>query len=180
MEDFEKWYNIYCNIGLINLDELLNDEDKENLKKLGYTVDKKLYTKRDFEHWLGNIVGDYYIDFDNRDETIPRKKLEETEVTREEYNELLKKLEKINYYIDINEDVINSNKKSGTEDENFDVPYYVVEEIVDYIEQTAKGKSKSMKWENVKALIRLALINKRLSKEQAEFLISNFCRENSK
>lgn len=29
MEDFEKWHNIYCNVGLINLDELLNEKDKK-------------------------------------------------------------------------------------------------------------------------------------------------------
>lgn len=90
----------------------------------------------------------------------------------------MEKLQKINYYIDINKDVINFNKKRGTEDKNFDVPYYVVEEIVDYIEQMSKGKSKSMKWENVKALIRLAILNNRLSKEQGEFLIKTYCREN--
>ncbi len=175
--DFDKWHDIYCNIGLINLNELLNNEDKDTLKRLGYDVDEKLYTKRDFDHWLGNFISDYYIDFENKDETIPRKKLEETTVTRERYNELLKKLQKINYYIVINEDVIKFNKISGTEDENFDVPYYVMEEIVDYIEQTAKGNSKSMKWDNVKAIIRLALINNRLSEEQADFLIKNFYRE---
>ena len=48
---------------------------------------------------------------------------------------------------------------------------------MDYIEQTAKGNSKSMKWDNVKAIIRLALINNRLSEEQADFLIKNFYRE---
>ena len=95
--DFDKWHDIYCNIGLINLNELLNNEDKDTLKRLGYDVDEKLYTKRDFDHWLGNFISDYYIDFENKDETIPRKKLEETTVTRERYNELLKKLQKINY-----------------------------------------------------------------------------------
>ena len=83
----------------------------------------------------------------------------------------------ININNEICEDVIKFNKISGTEDENFDVPYYVMEEIVDYIEQTAKGNSKSMKWDNVKAIIRLALINNRLSEEQADFLIKNFYRE---
>ena len=33
----------------------------------------------------------------------------------------------------------------------FCVPYYIFEEIVDYVELTAKGYSKCMKWENIKA-----------------------------
>lgn len=42
----------------------------------------------------------------------------------------------------------------------FYVPYYIVEEITDYIELTAKGYSKCMKWENIKSLLRLAVVNK--------------------
>ena len=30
--DFDKWHDIYCNIGLINLNELLNNKDKDTLK----------------------------------------------------------------------------------------------------------------------------------------------------
>ena len=56
----------------------------------------------------------------------------------------------------------------------FDVPYYIFEEIIEYIELTAKGYSKCMKWENIKALLRLAVTNDRLTNEQAEFLEKNF------
>ena len=59
---------------------------------------------------------------------------------------------------------------------DFNVPYYIVEEIVEYIEQTAKGKGKCMKWENIKALLRLAVRNKRITQKQAEFLENRFCR----
>ena len=34
-----------------------------------------------------------------------------------------------------------------------------------------------MKWENIKTLLRLAVVNNRLTKEQAEFLEKEFCRE---
>lgn len=54
----------------------------------------------------------------------------------------------------------------------FDVPYYIFEEIVDYIELTAHGKSKSMKWENIKKLLGLAKVNNRLTSEQVKFLIN--------
>lgn len=59
----------------------------------------------------------------------------------------------------------------------FNIPYYLVEEIIEYIELTAKGHCKCMKWENIKALLRLAVVNNRITKEQAEFLEKEFCRE---
>ena len=52
----------------------------------------------------------------------------------------------------------------------FNVPYYIFEEIIDYVKLTAKGYSKCMKWENIKALLRLAVVNKNLTEEQTEFL----------
>ena len=59
----------------------------------------------------------------------------------------------------------------------FNIPYYIFEEIVDYIEFTSKGYCKTMKWENVKALLRLAKINNRLSEAQVEFIINKYNRE---
>lgn len=56
----------------------------------------------------------------------------------------------------------------------FDVPYYIFEEIVEYIELTAKGYSKCMKWENIRSLLRLAVVNNRLTAQQAEFLEKEF------
>ena len=59
----------------------------------------------------------------------------------------------------------------------FNVPYYIFEEIIDYVELTSKGYSKCMKWENIKSLLRLAVVNERLTEKQAEFLEKEFCRE---
>ena len=61
--------------------------------------------------------------------------------------------------------------------DEFNIPYYIFEEIVEYIEQSAKGECKCMKWENVKSLLNLAVKNKRLSERQAEHLKEEFCRE---
>lgn len=61
--------------------------------------------------------------------------------------------------------------------EEFNVPYYIFEEIIDYVEFTAKGCSKCMKWENIKSLLRLAVTNNRLTEQQAQFLEKEFCRE---
>lgn len=60
---------------------------------------------------------------------------------------------------------------------DFNVPYYIFEEIVEYVELTAKGHCKCMKWENIKALLRLAKVNNRLSNEQVELIINKYNRE---
>lgn len=65
----------------------------------------------------------------------------------------------------------------NTINEEFNIPYYIFEEITEYIELTAKGHCKCMKWENIKSLLNLAVVNKRLSRQQAEFLEKEFCRE---
>lgn len=59
----------------------------------------------------------------------------------------------------------------------FDIPYYIFEEIVEYIELNAKGYCKCMKWENIKALLNLAVINNKITKLEAEFLKQKFSRE---
>lgn len=60
---------------------------------------------------------------------------------------------------------------------DFNVPIYIVEELVDYIELTAQGHCKCMKWENIKKLLKLAQVNDRLSNEQVNFIINTYCRE---
>lgn len=61
--------------------------------------------------------------------------------------------------------------------EDFNIPIYIVDEIVDYIELSAQGHCKCMKWENIKALLRLAQVNNRLSEQQVKHIIANYCRE---
>ena len=61
--------------------------------------------------------------------------------------------------------------------ENFIVPNYIAEEILEYIEQTAQGKCKCMKWRNIQVLLGLAIINGRITREQADVIENLFCRE---
>lgn len=61
--------------------------------------------------------------------------------------------------------------------EDFNIPYYIFEEIVQYIEQTAQGRCRCMKWENIKSLLRLAQKNERLSEQQVKYIIDTYCRE---
>jgi hypothetical protein len=60
---------------------------------------------------------------------------------------------------------------------DFNIPYYIFEEIVEYIELTNQGYCKCMKWENIKSLLGLAKINNSLSSEQVNFLIEKYNRE---
>ena len=61
--------------------------------------------------------------------------------------------------------------------ENFIVPNYIAEEILEYIEQTAQGKCKCMKWRNIQALLGLAVINGRTTRGQAAIIANKFCRK---
>jgi len=60
---------------------------------------------------------------------------------------------------------------------DLNVPMYIVEELVDYLELTAKVYSKCMKWENIKSLLKLAQVNNRLSEQHVKYIIDNYCRE---
>lgn len=72
-----------------------------------------------------------------------------------------------------------ANKKGNDKMNNkeFNVPYYIFQEIVEYIELTAQGKNKSSKWENIKVLINLAVLNNHITKSQGEFLVKTYSRE---
>ena len=61
--------------------------------------------------------------------------------------------------------------------EDFNIPYYIFEEIVQYIEQSAQGRCRCSKWNNIKALLKLAQVNNKLSEMQVEYIIKTYCRE---
>ena len=60
---------------------------------------------------------------------------------------------------------------------DFTVPFYIVDELIFYIEETAKGHCKISKWNNIKSLLRLAQVNDRLTEQQVEHIINAYCRE---
>jgi len=64
-----------------------------------------------------------------------------------------------------------------TINEEFNIPYYIFEEITEYIELTTKGHCKCMKWENINSLLNFAVLNNRITKKQAQFLKGKYCRE---
>lgn len=61
--------------------------------------------------------------------------------------------------------------------EDFSIPFYIFEEIIEYIELTSKGHCKCMKWENIKSLLNFAVINNRLTRQQADYISKKYSRE---
>ena len=61
--------------------------------------------------------------------------------------------------------------------EDFTIPFYIFEEIVEYVELTSQGHNKCMKWENIKSLLKIAQVNNKLTKTQVEYIINTYCRE---
>lgn len=57
------------------------------------------------------------------------------------------------------------------------IPYYIQEEIEEYIKLTKEGKNKCMKWENIKVLLRLAVMNNRITKEDVKLIEKQYCKE---
>ena len=60
--------------------------------------------------------------------------------------------------------------------EDFDIPYYIFEELIDFIEDKVKGNLKIAKRNNIQGLLNLAVLNKRISKEQADFLEQKYIK----
>lgn len=104
--------NIYKNVKLIDLNNLLNKSDINILNKLGYKINGK-YSEKEFEKMLNELIIDYYINPKriNSSDDLPRKNLEETNVTREKYNELIAKLDKIDSEVVSNISITELNKR---------------------------------------------------------------------
>lgn len=60
---------------------------------------------------------------------------------------------------------------------DFDIPYYIFEEMIEYIEQTAQGRCRCCKWENILKLMSCAVENNKLTETQYQYLKENYCRE---
>ena len=71
--------DIYNNVKLIDLDKLLNKEDINTLKELGYDINNK-YSEKEFRKMLNDLIIDYYIDPKKitSNEDLPQKNLEKT------------------------------------------------------------------------------------------------------
>lgn len=104
--------DIYNNVKLIDLDKLLNKEDINTLKELGYDINNK-YSEKEFRKMLNDLIIDYYIDPKKitSNEDLPQKNLEKTKVSREKYNKLIEQLDKIDVEVVSNISVAELNKR---------------------------------------------------------------------
>lgn len=94
----QEWRKKYYNSEIININEYLTQTDRQLLEKLGIKIKDKIYTEFECECLYMDFLK-YYDDPENdlsEDERKYQKSLDRTGVTREEYNEVLKKIEKIN------------------------------------------------------------------------------------
>ena len=97
--EYKKWYEEYSTVEKIDLRKYFTAQDFEILKKLEIEVKDKIYTEREFEELDSEYILFYYDDSMTEEEKKETKSLENTGVSREEYNKLLEKFHKINMEI---------------------------------------------------------------------------------
>lgn len=95
---YERWKEKYYNKRYIDIMKYFDSKDIDIINKLGIKVESKLYTEHEFE--ILNM--DYLAYYDDPEEELSeeekefQKSLEGTNVSREDYNKLLEKINEIN------------------------------------------------------------------------------------
>ncbi len=95
--NYDEWNERYHNKEIIDIKKHLNDEDIEILHRLGIKTYDKIYTEYELEVLEMDLLA-YYEDLDeelSEQEKQYQKSLDGTNVTRERYNSLLKKVEEM-------------------------------------------------------------------------------------
>lgn len=93
--DFDEWYEVYSTREFIDVKSVLSKEDIKILKKLDISVENKLYTEQKFE-LLNVTLLKYYVADDMDKEDLKLSKPLPKDVTRDEYNKVLNKINSIN------------------------------------------------------------------------------------
>lgn len=97
-KEYKEWDEKYHNLDVIDVKKHLSSKDIKILKKLGIKVKNKIYTEYEFECLTMDLLA-YYDDPEmvlSEEEKEFQKSLDGTNVSREEYNEVLNKVQKIN------------------------------------------------------------------------------------
>lgn len=95
--NYDEWNEIYHNKEIIDINRFLNEEDIEIIHRLGIKTYDKIYTGYDIEVLEMDLLA-YYEDLDedlSEEEKQYQKSLDGTNVNRERYNILLKKVEEM-------------------------------------------------------------------------------------
>lgn len=92
-----EWDEKYHNLEILNIRKMLSFKEKRILRKLSITIKNKKHTECEIECLMLELLL-YYDDpeeYLSEEEKKYQKSLEETGVSREDYNKLLKKITKI-------------------------------------------------------------------------------------
>ena len=92
--DFDSWYDKYSTDEIVDIKKFLNRDDINLLKKLNIKIKNKIYTEQEVEILNMDLLS-YYIADDMEIEEINMSKDLPKDVSREEYNNLLEKVNKI-------------------------------------------------------------------------------------
>lgn len=92
--DFDSWYDKYSTEEIVDIKKFLNMNDINLLKKLNIKIKNKIYTEQEVEILNMDLLS-YYIADDMEIEEINMSKDLPKDVSREEYNNLLEKVNKI-------------------------------------------------------------------------------------
>ena len=63
--------------------------------------------------------------------------------------------------------------------EKYNIPFYLLEEIYEYVNSCTDGESNATKWGNINTLINLAVMSERLSREESIEIKRYYCKEES-
>ena len=92
--DFDSWYDKYSTEEIVDIKKFLNMNDINLLKKLNIKIKNKIYTEQEVEILNMDLLS-YYVADDMEIEELKMSKKLPKDVSREEYNKLLGKINKI-------------------------------------------------------------------------------------
>ena len=92
--DFDSWYDKYSTDEIVDIKKFLGMDDINLLKKLNIKIKNKIYTEQEVEILSMDLLS-YYIADDMEIEELKMSKKLPKDVSREEYNKLLGKINKI-------------------------------------------------------------------------------------
>ena len=96
--EYKEWDEKYHNLEIVDVKKYLTLSNRKILKKLGIKVKNKIYTEYELECLTMDLLA-YYDDPEmdlSEEEMSFQKSLDGTGVSREEYNEVLNEIRKIN------------------------------------------------------------------------------------
>ena len=92
--DFDSWYDKYSTEEIADIKKFLGMDDINLLKKLNIKIKNKIYTEQEVEILNMDLLS-YYIADDMEIEELKMSKNLPKDISREEYNKLLEKINKI-------------------------------------------------------------------------------------